>query len=123
MTLVFYIHLLAATVWVGGLIVMATLVPAVRETTDDRAVLSAMARRFGTVSWLALGTLVLTGVILAFDSWSQTLVIKVGLTLVVALLAGWHSVMGSAMTARRRGLIQGLILILSLAILWAAISL
>ena len=123
MRIVFYLHLLGAAVWVGGLIVMSALAPAVRRATEDRSVISAMAQRFGVVSWIALGALVLTGAILAFDSWSQTLTVKVGLTLVVALLAAWHSVMGRAMTSRTRGVSQGLILVLSLVILWAAIGL
>jgi len=123
MTVFFYLHLLGATVWIGGLIVMGGLVPAVREVTDDRSVIQAMARRFGVISWVAMGVLVLTGGILAIDNWSQTLIIKIGLVFIVTMLAAWHSVMGGAQSARTRGLIQGVILILSLLILWAAISL
>ena len=87
MTVVFYFHLLGATVWIGGLIVMGALVPVVRKATDDRAVIQAMARRFGVVSWIALAVLVVTGGVLAIDHWSQTLIIKVGLVLIVAMLA------------------------------------
>jgi len=122
MSFVFFIHLLAATVWVGGLIVMAGLVPAVREVTDDRSVIQAMARRFGVISWVALGVLVLTGAALAIDNWSQTLIVKIGLVLLVTMIAAWHSVMGSAQSARTRRATQGVIVALSLLILWAAIS-
>lgn len=122
MSFVFYTHLLAATVWVGGLIVMAGLVPAIRGVTDDRSVIQAMARRFGVISWVALGVLVLTGAVLAMDNWSQTLIVKTGLVLLVAMIAAWHSVMGNAQSARTRGATQGVILVLSLLILWAAIS-
>ena len=122
MSFFFFIHLLAATVWVGGLIVMAVLVPAVREVTDDRSVIQAMARRFGVISWVALGVLVFTGAALAIDNWSQTLIVKIGLVLLVTMIAAWHSVMGNAQSARTRRATQGVIVALSLLILWAAIS-
>ena len=121
--MVFYIHLLGATVWIGGLIVMGGLVPAVRKATDDRAVIQAMARRFGAISWIALGLLFVTGGILAIDNWSQALIIKVGLVLMVMMLAAWHSVMGSDQSPKMRGAIQGVILVLSLLILAAAVAL
>ncbi len=47
---------------------MGGLVPAVRKATDDRAVIQAMARRFGVISWIALGVLVVTGGVLATDN-------------------------------------------------------
>ena len=50
-----WIHLLAAAVWTGGLIVLAFLVTAIRRVTDDREVLRASARAFGVVSWSAMG--------------------------------------------------------------------
>ena len=117
---VFYLHLLGATVWIGGLIVLGGLVPAVRQATDDREVIKAMARRFGVISWSALGLLVLTGGYMAVDFWSQTLAIKIGLVLLVAMLAGWHSIAGSQQSPRTRGMIQGAILVVSLVILWVA---
>jgi len=122
MTVIFYFHLLGATVWIGGLIVMGGLVPAVRRATSDRSVIQAMARRFGAISWIALGLLIATGAILAIDSWSQTLIVKVGLVLLVTMLAAWHSVMGGDLTAKVRGATQGVILVLSLLILAAAVN-
>ena len=82
-----------------------------------------MARRFGVISWIALALLVVTGGVLAIDKWSQTLIIKIGLVLVVTMLAAWHSVMGREQSPKTRGATQGVILLLSLLILWAAISL
>jgi len=123
MTTVFYVHLLAATVWIGGLIVMGALVPAVLNATDDTSVIRAMARRFGVVSWVALTILVLTGGILAVDDWSQTLIVKVGLVFAVVMLAAWHSVIGSDQSLKARGIIQVVIFILSLLILAAAVAL
>lgn len=119
MNIVYYLHLLGATVWVGGLIVLAGLVPAVRRVTEDRAVLRAMARRFGVISWSALGLQVVTGLMMALDRfpWSPALNWKVGLVMISALLAGWHTAMASEQSPRVRGAIQGTILILALAIL------
>lgn len=117
MNVIFYLHLLGATVWIGGLIVLSGLVPAVRKVTDDREVIKAMARRFGVISWIALGLLVLTGGVLSIDRWSQTLIMKVGLVLVVTMLAVWHSIMAGDQSPAVRGAIQGVILLLSLIIL------
>lgn len=123
MNVIFYLHLLAATVWIGGMIVVAVLVPTVRKATDDRTVIQAMAKRFGVVSWTALGVLVLTGSWMAVDFWGRTLAIKVGLVFVIALLAAWHSVMAAEMSPRVRVIGQGLILILSLVVLYLATTL
>jgi putative copper export protein len=121
---IFYVHLLSATVWVGGLIVLGGLVPAVRTATDDRSVIRAMARRFGVISWIALGLLVLTGTLLVFDRvWTGTLIAKIGLVMLSALLAVWHTVAARDQSPAVRGAIQGVILILGLVILALATTL
>lgn len=118
MDIIYYLHVLGATVWVGGLIVLATLVPAVRKVSDDREILRAMARRFGVISWSALGLQVVTGLTMAIDRfpWSATLNWKVGLVLVSALLAAWHTTMARAQSPAIRGAIQASILVLALVI-------
>jgi putative copper export protein len=122
--ILFYIHLLAATVWIGGLIVLGALIPAVRNVTDDRNVIQAMARRFGVISWSALGTLVVTGGVLAIDhEWNRTLIFKVGLVLVTAMLAAWHTIAAGDQSPRARGIIQGAIMALGLVILGLATAL
>ncbi|MFV1960287.1 MAG: hypothetical protein ACC658_00505 [Acidimicrobiia bacterium] len=124
MKFIFYVHLLSATVWVGGLIVLGGLVPAVRKATDDRAVIRAMANRFGVMSWTALGLLVLTGTLMVFDrAWTGTLITKIGLVILSALLAAWHTVAAKDQSPAVRGAIQGVILILALVIVWLAIAL
>lgn len=121
--LVFYVHILGATVWIGGLIVVAALVPAVRKATTDREVIRAIARRFGVVSWIALGTLVLTGAWMAADRvWDTVLITKVSLVVVSAALAGWHTMAAKRQSPALRGAIQGVILILALVILGLAIN-
>ncbi len=124
MTVLLYIHLVAAMVFVGGLIVVAALIPAARSVTDDRKVIQALARRFGVVSWVALTTLVLTGttmVMISFN-WSTTLTIKVSLVASVTLLSLWHTLAARDQTPRTRGMIQGLILILALVIVGVALN-
>lgn len=123
MDVVFYLHLVGATVWVGGLIVVATLVPAVRKATDDREVIRAIARRFGVVSWIALGSQVLTGAWMAAERvWDNVLITKVSLVLVSAILAGWHTMAARNQSPALRGATQGVILILALVILGLAIN-
>ncbi|MEE9178334.1 MAG: hypothetical protein V3U46_07880 [Acidimicrobiia bacterium] len=124
MRFIFYIHLLSATVWVGGLVVLGGLVPAVRKTTDDRSVIQAIAKRFGVMSWTALGLLVLTGTLMVFDRvWTGTLITKIGLVMLSALLAVWHTMAAREQSPAVRGAIQGVILILALVILWLATTL
>jgi len=54
------LHVLAATVWVGGQLVLAALVPTLRAVGSD--VPRVAARRFNQVAWPAFGVLVATGV-------------------------------------------------------------
>jgi uncharacterized membrane protein len=118
-----FLHILGATVWVGGLIVVGALVPAIRNVTDDRRVIRAVAQRFGVVSWAALALQVVTGSLLLFDhAWSTALSIKIGLVMLSAILAAWHSVAARNQSPAVRGAIQGVILLLALAIVWLAIQ-
>ena len=59
-TLRLFLHVLAATVWVGGQIVLAALVPALRAAGAD--VPRAAARAFSSIAWPAFGVLLLTGI-------------------------------------------------------------
>ncbi len=53
------IHVIAASVWVGGQLVLAGLVPTIRELGTDAP--ARVARAFGRIAWPALGLTVLTG--------------------------------------------------------------
>ncbi|HEY5351244.1 MAG TPA: hypothetical protein VIK57_02210, partial [Streptosporangiaceae bacterium] len=55
-----FLHVLAATVWVGGQLTLAALVPVLRRFGAE--VPRAAARRFNQVAWLAFAVLVGTGV-------------------------------------------------------------
>ena len=54
-----FLHVLAATIWVGGQLVLAALVPALRRAGPE--VPRTAARAFGRVAWPAFGVLVATG--------------------------------------------------------------
>lgn len=58
-TIRLFLHVLAATVWVGGQITLAALVPALRAAGAE--VPKAAANAFNRVAWPAFGVLVLTG--------------------------------------------------------------
>jgi len=53
------LHVLAATIWVGGQIVLATLTGPLRRV--DPAALAPVARAYAWVAWPAFAVLVLTG--------------------------------------------------------------
>ncbi|TDB89303.1 hypothetical protein E1264_08570 [Actinomadura sp. KC216] len=54
-----FLHVLAATIWVGGQITLGALVPALR---GYEGVTKVAARRFNMIAWPAFGVLVLTGI-------------------------------------------------------------
>ena len=54
-----FLHVLAATIWVGGQITLGALVPALR---GYEGVTKAAARRFNAIAWPAFAVLVLTGI-------------------------------------------------------------
>ena len=90
-----FLHVLGATVWVGGQITLAALVPALRAAGSD--VPRAAARAFNRVAWPAFGLLVLTGVwnVVAEgdrgDAYQRTLVLKVVLVVASGATAWLHA--------------------------------
>jgi putative copper export protein len=55
-----FLHVLAATVWVGGQITLAGLVPVLRRAGTD--VPKAVARQFSRIAWPAFAVLIVTGI-------------------------------------------------------------
>ncbi len=90
-----FLHVLAATVWVGGQLTLAALVPALRRLGPD--VPRAAARRFNLVAWPAYGVLVLTGIwnIAAAGhmtaSYRATLIAKVAVVAASGITAILHA--------------------------------
>ena len=54
------LHIFAATVWVGGQVVLAAIVPLARRL-GGRDATRAIARRFQIVAWPAFAVLLVTG--------------------------------------------------------------
>jgi putative copper export protein len=59
-TIRLFLHVLVATIWVGGQLTLAALVPAMRRL--GRQVTVSAARRFNQIAWPAFAVLVATGV-------------------------------------------------------------
>lgn len=93
-----FLHVLAATVWVGGQLTLAGLVPGLRDLDADLPRL--VARRFNRIAWPAYGILVATGVWNLFESsfsdrstdWQATLFVKLVVVAVSGASAATHSV-------------------------------
>ena len=83
-----FLHVLAATVWVGGQLVLAALVPALRAAGPD--VPRAAAQAFNRVAWPAFGVLVLTGLwnIAAEGDRGHAYRVTLGVKIVLVVLSG-----------------------------------
>ena len=96
-----FLHVLAATVWVGGQLVLAALVPALRAAGTD--VPRTAARAFNRIAWPAFGVLVVTGIwnIVAVGDrgaeYRTTLMVK----LVVVAASGVTAFLHARATTRR----------------------
>jgi putative copper export protein len=55
-----FLHVLAATIWVGGQITLAGLVPVLRTAGAD--VPKSVARQFSRIAWPAFAVLIITGI-------------------------------------------------------------
>lgn len=96
-----FLHVLAATIWVGGQLVLAALVPVLRRIGAE--VPRAAARRFNWVAWTAFAVLIATG------AWNIAAVSgQVGhssgyrVTLIVKLVVVAISGIAAALHARAR---------------------
>ncbi|MEN8238495.1 MAG: DUF2269 family protein [Actinomycetota bacterium] len=120
-----WIHLLAAAVWTGGLITLAFLVTAIRSTTEDVEVLRAVARRFGVLSWVAFAVAIITGTWMYTNAglpW-EDFSAKGTLIVVAGGLALFHQLTAKRSSPAMRGIIQLLILIVSIGIFGSAVTL
>ena len=95
-TIRLFLHVLAATVWVGGQLTLAGLVPGLRGIAPDAP--RRVARRFALLAWPAFGVLVATGVwnIVAVDpdwgsSYGTTLVVKLVVVAASGITAYVHA--------------------------------
>ncbi len=91
------LHVLAATVWVGGQVTLAGLVPGLRALGDD--VPRTVARRYNRIAWPAYAVLVATGIwnllelpVGDFDiEWQVTLMVKITVVALAGVSAAIHA--------------------------------
>ena len=95
-TIRLFLHVLAATIWVGGQITLAAVVPVLRRLGAE--IPRAAARRFNQVAWPAFGVLILTGIwnIAAVHgqihgSYQTTLVVKLIVVAISGVTAALHA--------------------------------
>ncbi len=120
------LHVLAATIWVGGQFVVAGLLPTVRGLGDSAP--RQVAKAFGRLSWPAYWLLIATGVwnYLAVDhkvatnGWNAVFGIKMILVVVAGLGAYLHT---RASTPRGRGIYAGVGTLASIAALVMGVAL
>ena len=123
-TIRLFLHVLGATVWVGGQITLAALVPALRAAGTD--VPKAAANAFNRIAWPAFGLLVLTGiwnVIAEGDQgadYQNTLMLKYTLVLASGVTAYVHA---KAQSRRNMAIFGALTGLTALATLFVGIML
>jgi putative copper export protein len=90
------LHVLAATVWVGGQITMTGLLPTVRGLGEDAP--KQVARALGRLLWPAYAVLVITGFwnISTFDTqsaptaWTTVLMVKIAVVVIAGVAVFLH---------------------------------
>jgi putative copper export protein len=92
-----FLHVAAATIWVGGMFTLAGLVPGLRGLSPDAP--RVVARRFNLIAWPAYFVLVATGIwnVIAIDPafdtpYGRTLMVKVVVAIISGVAALLHSI-------------------------------
>jgi len=123
-----WLHVLAASVWVGGMLTVAALVPLLRKSGVERPVIQAAARRLGAVAWMAISVSAVTGVVqlsrLGIEVRGNTvLMAKLALVGLSVGLTFVHQEIARDVSPAMRGAMEAVLLLLGLGILFAAVSL
>ena len=112
-TIRLFLHVLAATVWVGGQLTLAGLVPGLRAVSPDAP--RIVARRFNRIAWTAYAVLVVTGIwnIVAIDApwtgrYGTTLVVKLAVVAASGVSAAAHATSRSRTGLAVWGALSGL---------------
>lgn len=113
--LIDFFHGIAASVWIGGLIVLAfVMVPKVIKISDNMAkacIISIMIPRFSAIAVFILGIIIITGPLLLWNlendislvtaSWyGKILVIKLSLAAVMIVIGAYHQVISQKKATR-----------------------
>jgi putative copper export protein len=102
-----FLHVVGATVWVGGQIALAAVVPVVRASAGPETV-RLVARRFQQVAWPAFALLLVTGIWNLFDvdvvdqdsEYLTTLFVKLALVALSGVCAAGHALLTGPSVAR-----------------------
>ena len=97
-----FLHVLGASIWVGGQIIFSALVPVLRRLGND--VLTHVARQLTRILWIGFALLIVTGIwnVLAVDLGAQsqayqtTLYVKLTVVAVSGVAAWVHMRVSSA---------------------------
>lgn len=103
-----FLHLTAATIWVGGQLVLGALVPALRGLSPDAPAVAA--RAFARVAWPAFGVLVATGIWNAMavsDELHGSKGVVFGVKMVVVLLSGLTAFLHARATSKAQQAVYG----------------
>ena len=119
-TIRLFLHVLAATVWVGGQLTLAGLVPALRGLGPDAP--RTVARRFNLIAWPAFGVLFLTGLWNLAEThvgdrsseWIVTLFAKLVIVALSGISAALHTRAASKKALAIWGALSGLSALLAL---------
>ncbi len=93
-----WLHVLAAITWIGGMLFITLVLVPVTRRLEDAALrarlVHAIGLRFRTVGWIALGVLVLTGLV---NLWMRPFLLasprfqwKAGLVVLALILSAFH---------------------------------
>lgn len=101
-TIRMYVHVLSATIWVGGQMVLAGLVPVVRPLGPDAT--RAVARRFAMLAWPAFVVLTFTGIwnalAIDFADYPSAYKAKFGLKMTCYLITGFGAALHTLVRRR-----------------------
>lgn len=116
--IVLWLHLLAVAYFIGGQLMLASVVVPVMRDDENRDKLRAAARRFGVGSLVAFGVLIVTGAMMAghFNLWSNSqLHLKLGLFVLMLALLAIHT------RLPQNHALEGIVFLISLAIMWLGV--
>jgi putative copper export protein len=107
------LHVLAATVWVGGQFVLVGLLPTVRGLGEDAP--RIVARAYNRIAWPAFAVVVVTGIwnllelpVGDFDTeWQVTLFVKILVVAITGVAAAVHAGVRSRPLIAATGAISG----------------
>ena len=87
-TIRIFVHILAASIWVGGQFVLANIVSGLRR--DHRDALPVVARAFARIAWPAFALTVVTGVwsLLSLEALDSSAQIALALKIVAVAVSG-----------------------------------